>query len=155
MRIIGIDPGYDRFGIAVVEKASQKDILLGSTCVVTKRKNSPSERLLDIGNVVKKFFDEFKPSFLVMESLFFANNKNTALGVAEARGVVMYLAAQKNIPCFEMTPAEIKLAVTGSGRADKNAIEKMVRLLVDLPEKKYLDDEIDAIAVALAGRNKA
>ena len=158
VRILGIDPGYDRLGLAVIEIAGGKDALVASTCVVTSRKNSPAERLLAIGKTVREFLEEFEPHLLVMESLFFANNKNTALGVAEARGVVMYLAAQKNIPCFEMTPPEIKLAVAGSGRADKAAVEKMVRLLVKLPEKKqkekYLDDEIDAIAVALSGRSK-
>jgi crossover junction endodeoxyribonuclease RuvC len=147
-RIIGIDPGYERIGLAVVLK-EKKDTLLFSTCVITDRKESSGERLRTIGDAVRLAIETYEPSALAIETLFFNSNQKTVMLVAAARGVIMYEAAQHNIPVFEYTPLQVKNATTGYGRAEKKQVIHMVEQLIDIPEGKRFDDEYDAIAIAL------
>lgn len=153
MRIIGIDPGYDRLGIAVIEKNSQKNTLVYSACFNTSPKDSFYARLAQVGTEVGRIIDEYKPSGMAIESLFITKNQKTAMHVAEARGVIAYEAARRSLPIFEYTPGQIKIAVTGYGTSDKEQVTKMIPLLIKMPAtnppKKTLDDEYDAIAVAL------
>lgn len=149
MKIIGIDPGYDRLGIAIVEKPEKgKEAVLHSECFTTSSTEPIHERLLKIGIRIAEVLEEFKPETAAIETLFITKNQKTAMRVAEARGIIMYEAAKRNIPVNEYSPMEIKTAVTGDGTSDKVRIIKMVHLLVDIPKKK-IDDEYDAIAVAL------
>jgi len=151
MKIMGIDPGYDRLGIAVLERvAGKKDVLIYSNCFQTSSKDQIYGRLRAVGQEMSRLMDEFAPDMLAMESLFIAKNQKTAMRVSEARGIIIYEAARRNVPICEYSPVEIKAAVTGDGTSDKGRIAKMVRLLVDMPEKSTKDDEYDAIAVALA-----
>lgn len=150
MRTIGIDPGYDRLGIAVVENTgSTKEALIYSSCITTSKKLPPHERLKEIGEAVRHAISLHSPESLAIESLFFATNQKTAIKVAEARGVVLYEAARARIPVFEYTPPQIKVAVTGHGRTDKKQVTAMVQRLVNIEQKIRYDDEYDAIAVAL------
>lgn len=150
MRVIGIDPGYDRLGIAVIEKPTKgKEIVLFSTCVQTSSKDTIYERFGKIGTEMAKVLETYKPTALAIETLFITKNQKTAMRVAEARGVILSEAIKKNVPIFEYTPMQIKMAVTSDGRSDKERVIKMVHLLVSLPNKKTVDDEYDAIAVAL------
>jgi crossover junction endodeoxyribonuclease RuvC len=87
---------------------------------------------------------------MALENLFISNNQKTAMRVAEVRGMLIYLAKRNNLNVVEMTPLQIKLAVTGNGKSDKDQVTKMVHMLIKLPEKKRLDDEYDAIALGLA-----
>jgi crossover junction endodeoxyribonuclease RuvC len=160
MIILGIDPGYDRLGIAVIEKpartqgAKTKETLLYSDCFQTSAKDPIYVRLEQIGREIARIADEFKPDCLAIENLFITNNQKTAMRVAEARGIILYEAQKRGLSIHEYTPMEIKLAVTGDGGSDKRMIAKMLSLLIKMPAEKMtpktLDDECDAIAVALA-----
>jgi crossover junction endodeoxyribonuclease RuvC len=149
MKIIAIDPGYERVGIAVLEKTTYKEVLLYSDCFRTSVKQSLPARIFEIGQEVARVIAEFKPDVMALEKLFFTTNQKTAMGVSEARGVMMYEASRNNISIVEYTPMEIKVAVTGYGKAGKTDVYKMVEKLIALPPKKMLDDEVDAIAVGL------
>ena len=150
MKIIGIDPGYDRLGIAVIEKPPKgKEVVLYSDCFNTSRKETIYDRLHQIGTEVSKILDGFKPGKLAIETLFIDRNQKTGMRVAETRGIIIYEAVKREIPVFEYSPMEIKMAITGDGTSDKSRMIRMVRLLVKLPSKKTHDDEYDAIAVAL------
>jgi len=152
MKILGIDPGYDRLGVAVIEKTPKsKDVVLFSDCITTSAKDSIYERFKKIGMQVCQILDEHKPEALSIETLFITKNQKTAMRVSEVRGIIIYEALRRDIPVFEYSPMEIKMAVTSDGTSDKARMMKMIPLLVDLSKisKRALDDEYDAIAVAL------
>ncbi len=151
MRILGIDPGYERLGVAVVEKINNKEVVLHSECFKTPSSLSFNERLLLLGNKMDSLCEEYKPDTLSIETLFFTTNQKTAMHVAEARGVILYIASKKNMRIFEATPLQIKIATTGYGKADKKEVMKMVKMLVKIDKDKTSDDELDAIAIALTG----
>lgn len=150
MRILAIDPGYNRLGVAILEKLPrQKETLLYSACATTPKTRSHPERLLHIANEVRKVLDAFRPEALAIETLFLSVNQKTAMPVAEARGAILVEAARAGLPVYEYTPLQIKVAVTGYGKSDKRQVAEMVRKLIDLPPRRRLDDEYDAIAVGL------
>ncbi|MDE2041215.1 MAG: crossover junction endodeoxyribonuclease RuvC [Patescibacteria group bacterium] len=150
MTILGIDPGYDRLGIAVIEKtAAPKERLIYSACFQTSPKDDIYERLMRIGAEIVRVCEKYRPDVLGIENLFLAKNQKTAMRVSETRGIIIYEAARRHIPIYEYSPMEIKMSVTGDGTSDKSRIIKMVSLLIELPKKKIIDDEYDALAVAL------
>lgn len=144
-RIIAVDPGYDRVGIAVFEGGK----LIHSECF-TPPEGPFAERLRDVYHRSTVVIHTYEPSSLAMETLFFSKNQKTAIKVAEARGVIELAAAEAGIPVAEYSPQEVKIAVTGSGNAAKDAVIRMVERLVALPKKKRFDDEYDAIALGIA-----
>lgn len=144
-RVLGIDPGFDRIGVAILEK----DTLLHSECIVTSKKDAHAERLLQLGTRLEEVIREWKPTELAIETLFFNQNTSTALKVAEARGVIIYEASKASLKIFEYSPQDVKIAVTGYGKADKVAVNDMVRKLIKISSNNKLDDEIDAIAVGI------
>ncbi|MFZ2484520.1 MAG: crossover junction endodeoxyribonuclease RuvC [Minisyncoccia bacterium] len=148
--ILAIDPGFDRVGIAILSQ-SNKTILLSSECFKTSSKESREKRLLAIGSRVKEIIKKWKPRDLAIETLFFNTNITSAIGVAEARGIIIYEAMGAGLEIFEYGPQTIKIAVTGYGKADKIQMATMVKKLVDLPKQvsKRLDDEVDAIALGI------
>ena len=149
MRILGIDPGYDRLGIAVIEKPVKgKETVLHASCLQTSS-NSIYERLKSIGNEACRVLDEYKPDEVALETLFITKNQKTAMRVAEARGIVVYEAAKRGLPIFEYSPMQIKSAISGDGTIDKQRMIKMLEMLIKIPNNSALDDEYDAIAVAL------
>ena len=150
MRVLGIDPGYDRLGLAVLEGDPSRPTLVWSDCCIPA-KGEPSARLARVYTEVADAIETHKPDALAIETLFFSTNKKTAIAVAEARGAILSAAGVANLPVREFSPGTVKLAVTGHGGADKHAIARMLPHLLALPEKKRLDDELDAIAVAIAG----
>ncbi len=150
MRVISIDPGYERLGIAVLEKnPREKEKLLYSDCFRTSAKLSLEKRLLLIGKEIEELIEKYSPDALALENLFFNNNQKTALAVGAARGVILYEAAKGNLPVYEFTPPQIKVAVTGDGRGDKKQVTRMIQLLLGTTKKIKHDDEWDAIAVGL------
>lgn len=153
MRILGIDPGFERLGIAILEKEKgSKETLVFSECFKTPKDISFSERLALLGTRIKEVLVEYEPKVLAIETLYMTNNKTTGMYVSEARGVIMYECALQQLRVLEYTPPEIKVAVTGYGKADKAAVMDMVPKLIKIdPKKKIIDDEMDAIAVALTG----
>lgn len=148
-RVLAIDPGFDRLGLAVLEGDPSRPTVVWSECV-TPPKGEVHERLAQVFSAVEKAIRKHKPNALALETLFFSKNVKTALGVAEARGAVLAAAGQARLPVIECSPQEVKIAVTGHGGADKAAIARMVPKLVHLSVKKRLDDELDAIAVGIA-----
>lgn len=151
MRILGIDPGFERLGIAILEKnkSDKKEHVLFSECFKTSAKLEFADRLKLIGEEVKKIIKEYKPEILSIETLFLTTNHKTVMHVAEARGVVIYEAVCAGLKIFEASPPQIKIATTGYGRSDKTQINKMVKILVEIDNSKTSDDELDAIAIAL------
>jgi crossover junction endodeoxyribonuclease RuvC len=150
VRIMGIDPGFDRLGVAIIESDNGKDTLIYSTCITTSKKDSFEERLLHVGKTLTEIVHTHAPEELAIESLFFTNNQKTVITVAEVRGICIYIASLSRIKLFEYSPPQIKIAITGYGRATKDDIAFMVPKILktgDLSE--LLDDEVDAIAIAL------
>ncbi len=150
MKIISIDPGYERLGIAVIEKIpKQKEVLIFSECFKTKAKLPHHERLSLIGNRIIEVIKKYKPEQLATEKLFFSGNQKTAMLVAEARGVILYSGSSLGLEVFEYTPNDVKIAITGYGRSEKKQIIDMVKKLIVVDSKKSSDDEFDAIAIGL------
>lgn len=149
MKVIGIDPGYDRLGVAVMEKNHSHGNLLFSSCLVTDRAQDFSLRLRAIGIALEEILTIHAPDALAIEHLYFNTNQKTAVHVAEVRGVVVYLACLHGCRVLEYTPQEIKVAVTGYGKSDKRQVTSMVMRLLPEAKKDALDDEYDAIAIAL------
>jgi crossover junction endodeoxyribonuclease RuvC len=150
MRVLGIDPGFDRLGMAVLEGDPSRPTLVWSECLLPER-GEPQARLAAVYAETSRVLQEYAPDVLALETLFFSTNKKTALQVAEARGAILSAAGAAKMPVREFSPGTVKLAVTGHGSSDKAAIARMIPHLLTLPPKKRLDDELDAIAVAIAG----
>lgn len=148
-RVLAIDPGFDRMGIAVIEGDASKPILVWSTCI-QPAKGKKESRLAEVFCAVSEAITTYQPDCLALETLFFSTNRTTALGVAEARGAVLVAAGTAALEVVEFSPQQVKLAVTGYGGANKAAVAGMVPRLVALTVKKRLDDEFDAIALGIA-----
>ena len=149
MRVVGIDPGYDRLGVAVLEGDVHSQKLIFSTCITTDKKASLPQRLFELGVALEKIFKEYTPDRLAIETLFFNKNVKTALSVAEARGVILFVAQTAGTIVYEYSPQAIKIAVTGHGASGKEQVESMLKKLIgDIP-KTALDDEYDAMAVGI------
>lgn len=150
VRIIGIDPGYDRMGLAIIErKKGEKETLLWSTCVESSRALPFEERLALLAQEFERTVKKYQPSILSLEKIFFTKNQRTGIAVAEVRGMLRYLAQTRHLAVMEYTPQQIKQAVTGYGNADKKQVAHMVTLILTLKNIRRHDDEYDAIAVGL------
>ena len=149
MRVLAFDPGYERLGVAVLEKQNGKEVLLFSNCIRTSAKSEFSARLKELGAAAEALIKEWAPDAAALEEVFFEKNAKTAMQVAEVRGALMYIAATANLAVHHYTPGEVKVAVTGYGGSDKRAIAAMVPKLLRLSEGKRLDDQLDAIAVGI------
>jgi crossover junction endodeoxyribonuclease RuvC len=151
VRILGIDPGYHRCGFAVIECAAAggaKPNLLGSGTLVTRRGDSMAVRLHALAVDLNRLIGEWQPEVVAVEEVYFAKNVKTAIGVAQARGVVLERSAGAGLSVAEYTPTMVKSQLTGNGRADKAQVGYMVSKWFTIDSGK-LDDELDAIAVAL------
>jgi crossover junction endodeoxyribonuclease RuvC len=148
MRILAIDPGYGRCGVAVLEKAGGKEHLIFSECVETSSKTPFPVRLAEVVARCKQAIEREKPAEMSIEKLYFATNQKTAMQVAEVRGALIALAAQHGLPVYEYTPMQVKAAL-GYGKADKKQVTKMLHMLVKINKPIKHDDEYDAIAVGV------
>lgn len=149
MTLLGIDPGYDRLGWAVGTLTGAKLGQIQFGTIQTNPKATLFERYGVIDQELTKILKEFQPCEAALESLFFNKNVTTAIHVSEARGVVMSCLFRHKVNFFEYTPSQIKVAVTGNGRADKTAVERMLRLQLGLKNEKVLDDAMDAVGALL------
>lgn len=149
MRILGIDPGIARTGWAVVDGTSSKVKAIAYGCIETKASSDTSKRLAAIHKEVLSIIKKYSPETLAIEELFFNTNAKTAFVVGQARGVILQAAEQKLLPNFIYTPLQVKIAITGYGRAEKDQVGKMVKTLLSLKEMPKLDDTSDALAVAI------
>jgi crossover junction endodeoxyribonuclease RuvC len=150
IRILGIDPGFDRLGICILDKDGQKETLIFSTCITSSKKDPFEKRLLAAGNKLEDIIKHYKPDELAIETLFFTTNQKTVITVAEIRGICIYLGATYGATLYEYSPPQIKLAITGHGKASKEDIAIMIPKILKSPlPNNTLDDEVDAIAIAL------
>lgn len=148
-RVLAFDPGFERLGIAVLERESGKEKLLHSECVRTSAKLPFPQRLAELGVAVQAMIDLWQPNCVAIENVFFEKNAKTAMDVAAVRGMLLYISSSMGLVAYEYTPLQVKVAITGYGKSDKAAIAAMVPRLVTISQKKRLDDEMDAIAVGL------
>lgn len=149
MRILGIDPGIGRTGWGVIETQNSNLKTQEYGCIETASSLALPERLEIIYRELKKILEEYKPDAIAVEELFFNTNAKTALIVGHARGVVLLAAFQHKVPLAVYTPLQVKIAVTGYGRAEKGQVGQMVKTLLKLPGIPKPDDTSDALAIAL------
>lgn len=150
-RVLGIDPGLARLGWAVIEVESIKPTLAGCGCLETPAGTAVEARLMTLHQRLNEIIQEYKPTALAIETLFFTKNVSTAMAVAQARGIVLLAAAQHHLPVQEFSPTAVKSSVTGDGRADKRQMGRMIQLLLNLQRLPKHDDTADAIAIGLCG----
>lgn len=148
-RVIGLDPGLANTGFGIVDFSNGRYRMVSYGCIHTGSKEPLQERLLSIHSRLQAVIDEFKPTEGAMEELFFVKNVTSGISVAEAKGVETLCLAENAISLCEYKPNQIKKAVTGSSRADKNLVEKYVQLLLCLKEKPNPDHAADALACAI------
>lgn len=146
---MGIDPGTATTGWGVIEKGSSGLMCVEAGVITTPPKTSPSSRLLTIFADVTELLTQFKPHAVALEQLFFNTNVTTAMTVGQARGVVMLAVEKKGLPLFSYTPLQVKMAITGFGRAEKKQVQTMVQKLLKLKTLPKPDDAADGLAIAL------
>lgn len=149
MIVLGIDPGLGRCGYGAVELVSNKTKAIDYGCVFTDNDDQTPHRLLDLSDKINSIIKSNKPDVLAIEDLFFNTNAKTVIKIGQAQGVIMLAAQKQNIPVFSYPPLEVKMAITGYGRAEKEQIQKMVKTILQLKEIPKPDDTADALAVAL------
>ena len=154
MRILGIDPGMAIVGYGLINYDGKDCELISSGSIQTKKGEKESARLLEIYNDMQTIVEQLKPDAAAIEKLFFVHNQTTVMPVAHARGVILTVLEQHNIPIFEYTPMEVKKVLTGFGRADKKEVEQMVKISLGTDKLPKLDDTVDSIAIAICHTRK-
>ncbi len=149
MRILGIDPGYAIVGFGVVEYEGVNFTPLQYGAITTEAGAVFASRLTAIYSDLAYLIEQWKPDCIALERLFFTSNQKTVIDVAQARGVIILCAAQRNIPLYEYTPLQVKMAVVGYGRAEKNQVMDMTRRILKLKAIPKPDDAADALAIAI------
>lgn len=149
MKILGIDPGTARVGWGLVGEHKGKIIVDRYGCIETKATLSAEKRLKEVFDVLLSLLQKEKPDALALEEIFFATNAKTVIPVAQGRGVVLLAAAMAGIPVISYTPLVVKQTITGTGRADKTQVQRMVKTLLHLETIPKPDDAADALAIAL------
>ena len=149
MRIFGIDPGSARTGYGCVESDGSRHRLIACGAITNPASRSLPQKLLAIHIGLAKLIEKYEPDCVVIENLFHATNVRSALTLGHARGVAMLAAVEAGLPVAEYTPAEVKQAVVGYGRADKRQVQSMIKLLLRLDAVPSPHDAADALAVAL------
>lgn len=148
MRILGFDPGYGRLGFGVVDASRGKATAVTFGVITTVAGRKQQDRLLEINNDAESLIKAHKPDLIAIEELFFVKNVTTGLKVAEVRGILLYLAAKHGIRVQEVKPVEVKMALTGYGKADKSQMQQMVKAVFGLSKIPKPDDAADALAIA-------
>jgi crossover junction endodeoxyribonuclease RuvC len=147
--VLGIDPGTALTGFGVVEREGSRLRAIEYGTVETRAGNTDGERLVAIHAGVRELIERHHPVLVAVERIFFSRNVQTAFSVGQARGVVLLAAAEARLPIYEYTPNEVKMAVTGYGRASKEQVQRMVRTVLGLAAIPTPDDAADALAVAI------
>jgi crossover junction endodeoxyribonuclease RuvC len=153
--VLGIDPGLANTGYGVVARRDGRLVALDGGVIETPAQAPQERRLADIHAAVDALIAEHDPVALALEQLYFGQNVRTAFAVGQARGVVMLAAGQRGVPCASYTPQQVKAAVCGSGRAQKDQVARMVMTLLALREEPRPDHAADALAVAICHANSA
>lgn len=149
MRILGIDPGTGILGFGVIDVDKSKATCVDAGVIKTPANQEDSDRLETIFNELEEIIKQHKPDVMAVEKLFFSQNVTTAMSVSQARGVVLLLGKQHKMELYEFTPQQIKQALTGYGKATKQQMQEMVRVVLKLKETPKPDDAADALACAI------
>lgn len=149
MIILGIDPGIANTGYGVIKENKKIFKYLDCGLIKTTPDRPTAERLKIINRTLNGLIKIFHPDLLVIESVYFFKNLKTAIPVSQAQGVILLTAANNKLPVFQVTPLEVKMVVTGFGRAEKKVVQRKIKKILDLKEMSKSDDAIDALAVAL------
>jgi crossover junction endodeoxyribonuclease RuvC len=153
--VLGIDPGLANTGYGVVARRGGRLLALDGGVITTRAELAPERRLAEIHAAVDALLDEHEPHAMALEELYFGQNVRTAFAVGQARGVVVLAAGQHGVPCTGYTPQQVKGAVCGNGRAQKDQVARMVKTLLGLTEEPRPDHAADALAVAVCHANCA
>ena len=153
--VLGIDPGLANTGYGVVQSTAGRLVALDGGVIQTRACSSQERRLADIHAAVDALLAEHEPDAVALEELYFGQNVKTAFAVGHGRGVAMLAAGQRGIECASYTPQQVKAAVCGNGRADKEQVARMVQTLLALPQAPTPDHASDALAVAMCHANRA
>ncbi len=147
MIVLGIDPGIERMGYAVMDEYE----VISSGLISTDKDKLNIDRLYSIYNDLRYLIEKFSPALIATETLFFSKNIKTATKISEVRGVIKLISAMYNIEYIELSPLQIKQSITGYGKADKKQIEKSIQIILKLDNPPKPDDVIDAMAIAISG----
>ncbi|RKX54358.1 MAG: crossover junction endodeoxyribonuclease RuvC [Thermotoga sp.] len=149
MKIMGIDPGFGRIGYGVIEVMRNKMEVVDYGLIETPASSDIPTRLDMLYDSIKRCIKKIKPSEVAVETIYLTKNQKTAVGVSQARGVILLAIHQCHIPIFDYTPLQVKIAVTGYGKATKEQVQQMVQRLLNLPIIPKPDDVSDALAIAI------
>lgn len=155
MIVLGIDPGFATVGFGVLEAARGAQRLIRCGAITTPAGLPLATRLRQISDDMQMLLAEFRPDAMAVEELFFNTNVTTAIGVAQARGVILLEAERQAVPIFEYTPSQVKQAVVGYGKAEKRQVMDMTRRILKLQSRPKPDDAADAVAVAICHARSA
>ncbi len=153
MRVLGVDPGIAITGFGIVDYAGNSFSPLSYGCIRSVADMPPHLRLNKLYNELRDLIVKYRPECLAVEELFFNRNVRTAMSVSQARGVILLAAAQSGLAVCEYTPLQVKQAVVGRGRADKQQVQYMIKIILNLPAVPRPDDVADALAVAVCHVN--
>ena len=151
MRVLGIDPGTATMGWGVIDHGGSKVSMVEYGAIITPPDLGDHARLKMLYDGLLDLCSKFSPDAAAVEKLYFGQNSRTAMVVGQARGIVLLVLAQQSLPYAEMSPAEVKQAVTGYGRADKRQVQLMIQRLLGLKDYPRPDDAADALAIAICG----
>ena len=149
MFVLGIDPGLTTtgYGVVAVERGDERAIAAGA--ITTDRETATAQRLLELAGDLRRLIDEYRPVAAAIEQVFVNRNRVTATGVVRASGVAMLALAEAGVPVYEYTPSGVKMALTGAGNADKQQMQRVVAMRLNLPAPPVPADAADALALAL------
>lgn len=155
MKIIGVDPGYAIVGIGVIDYQNTRFTTLDYGAITTPPEVAFPERLKMIYEDFYEIVERYRPDAIAVERLFFSTNVTTGIDVAQARGIILLVAALHGVPCFEYTPVQVKLAVVGYGKAVKKQVMEMTTRVLNLKQVPKPDDVADALAIAICHAHTA
>ena len=148
MLILGVDPGSQKTGYGIIDYVNKRTKYVCSGCIVLGVK-SLSDRLLKLSETLDRVIKEYRPEYGVVEKIFLGKNAQSALVLGHARGVVLLKIAQFGLPVYEYTPLDVKKTMVGVGRASKEQVQHMVKILLNQRQRSFEEDESDALAVAI------
>ncbi len=154
MNILGIDPGTATMGYGVIKKDGMNLTCLEYGLIETDKNLSDADRLKKIDRDLEKILDDFSPSVLAIEKVYFSKNVKTAMTVSQAKGIAMLKAAKKGLKIYEFTPSQIKSTVAGHGNAKKMQVQRMIKSQLNLKERPRPNDAADALGAAICGSQK-
>ncbi len=155
MIILGVDPGTALIGYGLIKKVGKELKCLDYGCIKTDPQKSTALRLKELEKELKKIIKKHPPDVAAVEDIFFFKNLKTAMKVSQAKGVILLTLAKNNIPIFEYSPLQMKMGITGFGKAEKSQVQRMVQILLNLKTLPKPDDAADALALAICHSNSA